>query len=240
MYPSKRHAEVFLLAFSISLLFAPHGIAQPEATSNQLHQSSDEQFQSQSTSSSTSDLTPTTAIESTNQYTNGAIAEPLKAHKQHNENNLGQEKAADSSSQPSFKGYIRKFQQYQTLPEAAVTQQQTLTRENFYTPNYSGVPSQPSKLNFRPQTDTCNNRSLIQINTHHMRCLSLAFMIPVSIRGIYSLRQATLISTNFRVLHHGNSSEGGASELDEQLPKVGWLPPKRTHYKILSPVCQRR
>lgn len=146
MYPSKRHTEFLLLALSISLLFAPHGIAQPEATSDQLHQSSDDKSQSQSTSSSMSDLTPTTAVESTNQYnTNDAIAELLKAHKQHNQNNLGQEKATDSSSQPSFKGYVRKFQQYQTLPEAAVTQEQTPTRQNFYTPDYSGVLSQPQQ-----------------------------------------------------------------------------------------------
>lgn len=146
MYPGKYHTEVFLLAFSMLLLFAPSGIAQPEATSNQQQQSSDDKSQSQSTSSSTSDLTPTTAIESINRYTNDTTAKSLKAQKQHNEHNLDQEKTTDSASRPSFKGYIRKFQQYQTLPEGAVTQQQQPpTRQNFYAPDYPVVPSQPQQ-----------------------------------------------------------------------------------------------
>lgn len=157
MYPGRHQKDALLSVFATLLVFAPAGIAQPATSSGSQSQqsSADEtttQSQSQSTSAGTSDLT-SPAAELPKQYTNNSIGEPLKAP-QHHQHDLGAEKTSDGSFQSSLKGHVRKFQQYQTIPEGAFTQQQSPTQQiqqNAVAPDYSGATGQPQRPQFQTQ-----------------------------------------------------------------------------------------
>jgi hypothetical protein len=121
MYLKKYENDVVLYVLLMLLVLDPAGIAQSATFSSQGQQSSaDETTQSQLTSPGSSALT---------------LSAPEFA-----------KKTLDSTIRSSLKGHIRKFQQYQTIPEGAFTQQQSPTQQipqNAAAPDYFGEAGQP-------------------------------------------------------------------------------------------------